>query len=221
MDRESQVPIQQQFFRKFQFPRIIGAIDGTHVAIKAPSVDEHVYVNRKSYHSINVQAICDSNLKFLDVVAKYPGSCHDSFILSNSTIGQRFQDGLIPNGLLIGDSGYPLREWLMVPINNPTTEDERNYNDMHASARNVIERSFGVMKSRFRCIHCSGGNLQYSPKRCCEIIMAVAILHNLTIHIPLLPEEEIEIDLVEEDARQPQHVAGANAARKELIRQLA
>ena len=39
------------------FPGVIGAIDGTHIAIKAPR-NEHVYVNRKNFHSLNVQVIC-------------------------------------------------------------------------------------------------------------------------------------------------------------------
>lgn len=34
---------------------MIGCIDGTHIPIKAPSINEGDYVNRKSVHSINVQ----------------------------------------------------------------------------------------------------------------------------------------------------------------------
>lgn len=38
------------------FPRVIGAIDGTHIAISA-ALGEHEadFVNRKSIHSLNVQ----------------------------------------------------------------------------------------------------------------------------------------------------------------------
>lgn len=36
---------------------MIGCIDGTHIPIKAPSINEGDYVNRKSVHSINVQVI--------------------------------------------------------------------------------------------------------------------------------------------------------------------
>lgn len=36
---------------------VIGAIDGTHVAITTPYVDEHLYVNRKRYHSLNVMVV--------------------------------------------------------------------------------------------------------------------------------------------------------------------
>jgi hypothetical protein len=35
------------------FPKVIGCIDGTHIQIKAPSTQEHAYVNRKNEHSIN------------------------------------------------------------------------------------------------------------------------------------------------------------------------
>ena len=35
-------------------PNIIGMVDGTHVAIKCPKQNEACYVNRNSYHSINV-----------------------------------------------------------------------------------------------------------------------------------------------------------------------
>ena len=44
-----------QYFRRNGFPNAVGAIDGTQVRIQAPSHQEHEYVNRKSYHSINVQ----------------------------------------------------------------------------------------------------------------------------------------------------------------------
>lgn len=40
-------------------------MSGKHVRIISPSVDEHIYVNRKNYHSINVQGVCDVNLNSL------------------------------------------------------------------------------------------------------------------------------------------------------------
>ena len=37
------------------FPRIIGAIDGTHIRIRAPTKDRVAYINRKKFHSLNTQ----------------------------------------------------------------------------------------------------------------------------------------------------------------------
>jgi hypothetical protein len=53
--------IKEGFYKKAHFPNVIGCVDGTHVRIQSPTEDEPSYVNRKGYHSINVQGICDDN----------------------------------------------------------------------------------------------------------------------------------------------------------------
>lgn len=45
------------FFAKFNFPGIIGCIDGTHVDFIAPTEDEELYVDRRGHHSMNVQLV--------------------------------------------------------------------------------------------------------------------------------------------------------------------
>lgn len=51
-----------RFYDKFKLPGVIGVIDCTHIAIVPPCADdpiypEHVYINRKGYHSINSQLV--------------------------------------------------------------------------------------------------------------------------------------------------------------------
>ena len=46
---------KRQFFTAYGFPNVIGAVDGTQIRIEAPDQQEHEFVNRKNYHSINVQ----------------------------------------------------------------------------------------------------------------------------------------------------------------------
>ena len=56
--RQSLVTRATSFHQIGGFPGVCGAIDGTHVAIKAPSgPHEPDFVNRKQFHSINVQVI--------------------------------------------------------------------------------------------------------------------------------------------------------------------
>lgn len=45
----------QKFYEVAGFPRVVGAIDGTHIPIISPAENEHLYVNRKNFHSVNVQ----------------------------------------------------------------------------------------------------------------------------------------------------------------------
>ena len=36
----------------------------SHIPLVAPHQDKFVYVTRKGFHSLNIQAVCDSNLVF-------------------------------------------------------------------------------------------------------------------------------------------------------------
>ncbi|KAG0717178.1 putative nuclease HARBI1 [Chionoecetes opilio] len=111
----------QDFARIRGFPRVIGTIDCTHIAIKAPSIDEHLYVNRKRYHSLNVQVVCNARGLITSFCARFPG-----------------------------DGGYPLMPFLMVPYKQPETLSEHRFNKGHTSTRVVVEQAFGVLKLRFR-----------------------------------------------------------------------
>lgn len=57
--REERDEVKRGLYNIAGFPCAIGCIDGTHVRIKGPSENEPDYVNRKGYHSINVQGICN------------------------------------------------------------------------------------------------------------------------------------------------------------------
>ena len=70
--------IKSGFWDNGGFPGCLGAIDCTKVKIRKPSMDEDPYVSRHPGHYINCQAICDHRLKFMDVVAQWPGSVNNS-----------------------------------------------------------------------------------------------------------------------------------------------
>ncbi|KAI6658940.1 Nuclease HARBI1 [Oopsacas minuta] len=151
---------------KFVFPKVLGCIDGTHIPIVAPSTNEAIYVNRKSFHSINVQAIYDDIFKFIDVVVKWPDSTHDAFIWRQSGINLKITSKEIPilDGWFLGDSDYPLRPNLMTPLLSPVTPRERRYNRAFLKTRKTIECTFGIWKSRWRSMDKTGGSLCYSPE---------------------------------------------------------
>lgn len=49
--------IKERFFLKTGFPGVLGCIDGTHVNLLTPSEDEHLFLDRKGNHSLNVQLV--------------------------------------------------------------------------------------------------------------------------------------------------------------------
>ena len=71
-DRVSSV--KRGFFEIAAFPNVIGCVDGSLIPIKKPTEHEHIYVSRKHYHAINLMVICDHNLLFTHVNARFPGS---------------------------------------------------------------------------------------------------------------------------------------------------
>ena len=87
--------------------------------------------------------------RFLHLNACFPGSSDDAFVLANSGLPARMQS-LPEGGWLLGDSGYPLKTWILTPFSSPSNQQELKFNEAHGRTRVVVERAFGVLKSRFR-----------------------------------------------------------------------
>ena len=109
--------------------RVVGAIDGTHVSIAKPSFGAADYYYFKSgWYTINCQALVDSEKRFIDLYLGMPGSTNDAMMLRRSSLyGLAMQQRILgPNQAargfspyLIGDLGYPLQPWLMIPHKTP------------------------------------------------------------------------------------------------------
>ncbi|XP_036140821.1 putative nuclease HARBI1 [Monomorium pharaonis] len=139
--------------------------------------DSELYRNRKGYFSLNVQIITNARLDIIDIVARWPGSTHDSTIFNNSRIKSLFDENRFNDGLLLGDSGYPNLPYLMTPLLNPTTAAEHLYNEAQIRTRSKIERCFGIWKRRFAVL--SIGSRFQTVERMLPIITATAVLHNI------------------------------------------
>lgn len=175
---EDKEKLRQRFYDIAGFPGVIGAIDCTHVKIRSPGGhNTEVYRNRKGFFSINVQTICDADLQIQDVVARWPGSSHDSTIFNNSQIRAKFERGEMgQNNILLGDGGYKVRNYLLTPFRNPGTPAEAMYNDSLTRTRNSVERSYGVWKRRFPIL-ATGINVNVASSQ--SVIVATAVLHNI------------------------------------------
>lgn len=105
-----------------------------------------------------------------------------------------------------GDSGYPLEPFLLTLIlGEGPSPVEQLYNTAHKDARVVVERCFGVLKSRFRCLSRFRA-LHYSPTKAAQIVNACAVLHNICklYGLPDPPAEPVENDPPEDYTAQGQ-----------------
>uniref|UniRef100_A0A3B5RDP1 Putative nuclease HARBI1 n=1 Tax=Xiphophorus maculatus TaxID=8083 RepID=A0A3B5RDP1_XIPMA len=149
------------------------------VAIKAPNSDASSYVNKKGFHSIACQLVCNARGLLLSAET-WPGGLQDTKILQRSAISKQLQDN--EEGWLLGDGRYPLKKWLMTPVESPGTAAEFQYNLAHTVTHEIVDRTFRAIQTRFRCLDGIKGNLQYSPERSSSILLACCVLHNASLH---------------------------------------
>ncbi|KAL7379751.1 hypothetical protein ABVT39_005230 [Epinephelus coioides] len=141
------------------------------------------YFNRKLFHSIQFQAICDHKGRFLDVVVGFPGCVHDARVLRSSPF---YVHQL-----------YPPPGW--EPVRNAV---EGRYNARLSRARCVVERAFGVLKTRWCSIFLKA--LEVKVEFVPEVITACLFLHNLCIgngdilEREPVEEEEVMVEMVME-----------------------
>ena len=179
-----------KFFHIEGFPSCILSIDGFHVRICTPFEDENSFVCRKGYHSINCQTMSDADMKFADFVVRWPGCTHDSFIFRSSEVHDYLRDNhtTLEKGVVLGDSGYALTNFLMTPYENPSTPQQRRFNVAHKTTRCSVERAIGELKRRFSCLK---SGLRVQPEKACIYISACMILHHIA---KILQEEDFEGD---------------------------
>ncbi|XP_066600761.1 putative nuclease HARBI1 [Prorops nasuta] len=169
---------QIENFKLSGFVRVIGAIDCFHVRIRSyGGENSELFRNRKGFFSINVQAIVNSRLQIMDLVARWPGSIHDATIFDNSRIKKRFENGEFGNAILLGDSGYPNLPYLLTPLNNSRTRGDVLYNEAHIRTRCMVERCFGILGKKFPIL--TMGSRFWKPSETLPVITACVILHNL------------------------------------------
>lgn len=176
--------------------------------------DAERFRNRKGYFSINVQTLADPKLKIQNIVARWPGSAHDSMIFNNSRL-KALMENNYEDCFLVGDSGYPLETYLMTPLQNPITRAEHLYNNSLNRTRNVVERSYGVWKRRFPCLSMG---LRTKLETTLHIIVATAILHNIAISMnDNIPDHHVENEIDQNWNNFEEPVHQANEIRRQLI----
>lgn len=101
------------------------------------------------------------------------------------------------------DAGYALQPWLLTPIGDAVENTaESRYNDAHISACNCIERCFGVLKQRFRCL-LKHRTLHYKPVRAAKIVYSCVILHNIAIQNGDIADDDINTEVEQPNINEP------------------
>ena len=159
--------IINDFEKLWQSSYGFGAIYGCHIPIKCPpplpprgQESAKVYCNFKNFYTIVLMAIADSKYRFIWANCGIPGNSHDSAIFQPSELYRQITENIIPNTgntedgqvttpLLVRDSAFPFRTWLLKPFTSAMlTPEERYFNYCLSRALTVTEGAYGKLKGR-------------------------------------------------------------------------
>ena len=194
-----------EFEETYGIPQIVGAIDGCHIEINAPPRNHEDYYNRKQHYSVILQGIVDCSLKFIHATVGYPGSIHDARVLRLSGLYDMAQNEQILSGptrdingveigpLLAGNSAYPLTSWLIKPFpdRGRLTPEQRKFNKKFSALRCVVERAFGMLKSRWRIVM---KKIEQKTSTLTKTVVASCVLHNICIGRGDLYDDDCDSD---------------------------
>ncbi|KAJ6863441.1 hypothetical protein NC652_040096 [Populus alba x Populus x berolinensis] len=166
--------------------------------------------------SILVQALVDSEGRFLDISAGWPSSMEPVAIFRQTRLYLGVEDSresellkgptyMLSDGCSIpqyvmGDSCFPLLPWLLTPYSEQDSfgSAEREFNVAHSRAMKLVSTAFGRVKARWQLLarRWKEDSLEFLP----FVIVMGCVLHNFLIKWgEPLPEESVGGCLKEEE----------------------
>lgn len=155
----------KDFQDRWQFINCGGAMDGKHIRIVPPSKSGSTYYNYKSFHSIVLMGLVNSNYEFIYVDVGKNGRLSDGGVLEYTEFHRKLlaNELNLPdnnetvnnlNYVFIGDEAFSLDDHFLKPYaQRELNSEKRIFNYRLSRARNVVENAFGIIASRFRILH--------------------------------------------------------------------
>ena len=191
---EAWMNVAKDFYNMWNYPMLLGALDGKHVNIQAPSNSGSHNFNYKQRFSVVLLALADAHLRFLYIDVGTNGRVSDGGVYAKSMLKQAMDgnhlnmplEGLLPGtstGVpyhMVGDDAFPMSVRMLKPFPGQNLDSsKRIFNYRLSRARRVIENAFGVLSVKFRVLKtdivCSLSNLN-------NIIFVCCCLHNYLIN---------------------------------------
>jgi len=138
----------------------------------------------------------DADLRFTHLYCGEPGSVHDARVLRKSNLYQMVceaKDRFFPNGsFLLADSAYPANSWLVTPLRDRgnLTRQQKKFNFLINRGRCVVERTFDILKNRFRRLH--KFTEQTDIPCLAKLITSICVLHNVCTRLDDVTDQNVE-----------------------------
>ncbi|KAJ8264586.1 hypothetical protein GJAV_G00151010 [Gymnothorax javanicus] len=184
------VLVAQEIQRFCGIPNVVGVLGCMHVRIRPTPEEKTYFLNSLDYYSIMFQMICDSQGNLLNVQSPWPGSTSEQAVWENSKICHQFRNGRHGQSWLIGAGCYALERHVLTPLAYLKRRPSVRFNEAHFKIQTIIQKTFGVLKARFRCLDDLGSVKKNSYSTHAEMVNACCVLHNIALKFSVpLPGE--------------------------------
>lgn len=203
-DEETMQKTKRDFEGIFGIPNVGGTMYTTHIPIIAPKVNVALYYNKKhternqkTSYSITVQGVVNSKGVFNDVCIGWPGSMPDSEVLEKSALYERAKRGNLKDIWIVGNSGYPVLDWVLVPYKHKNlTWTQHGFNEKIEEIERVGKEAFGRLKGRWGCLQKRTEiKLQDLP----IVLGACCVLHNVCEIMNEEMDDEWKFDVFDDE----------------------
>lgn len=179
-----------QFWKRWNYPACVGAIDGKHVRIMKPPSSGSTFFNYKNFFSIILMAVVNGNYEILYASVGAEGKTADGGCWTGCDFYKALVAGrlnLPPNVILqngvsipchfVSDDAFAMTPTVLKPYpNRLLTKPERVYNYRLSRARRVVENVFGIISSRFQVLR---SEIRLNVKHATNVVLAICVLHNV------------------------------------------
>ncbi|XP_012451022.1 protein ALP1-like [Gossypium raimondii] len=203
-DESKMKSIKQAFESAAGIPNVGGSMYTTHVPIIAPKVSvaayfnkKHTERNQKNSYSITLQGVVDQTGAFTDICIGWPGSMSDDQILEKSAFHQRATRGHLKDVCVVGNKGYPLMDWVLVPYSHQNlTWAQHAFNEKIGEIEKVAKEAFARLKGRWSCLQKrTEVKLQELP----IVLGACCVLHNICEMRNEVMDPELKFELFDDE----------------------
>ena len=151
--------ISEAFGRRWNVPHACAAFDGKHVAGRRPRNSGSLYFNYKSFFSIMLMGLVDSDYKFLWIDVGGCGHMSDAQLFNASELKECLEDNSIgfpladplPNDdrptpyYILGDDAFGLRTYLMKPYEQRQLKEQRVFNCRLLRGRRIVAQRWQIL----------------------------------------------------------------------------
>lgn len=161
--------IAEGFYKRWQFPNCIGAIDGKHVRLRKPALSGSLFYNYKNFFSVVLLAIVDADYNFIFIDVGSYGKESDSSIFRRTMLHDKLENNQLNilqgaplpgteepnlNYTFIGDEAFSLSPYMMRPYSGKSLSyTKRIFNYRLSRARRTVESAFGILSNKWQLFH--------------------------------------------------------------------